>query len=285
MTNYHRGSVDNTELEITLLLEAIYLQYGYDFRHYSRASIKRRIQRRLKLEGLQTIAEMQHRVIHEPAFCELILNDLSIHVTEMFRDPRFFLALRHKVLPQLASCEFLRIWHAGCASGEEVYSIAILLMEEGLYDRSLIYATDFNDRVLNQAREGIYAVKTIQQGIVNYRQAGGKASFADYYSAAYDHGILRQDLKRNIVFSNHNLTTDRSFGEMDLIVCRNVLIYFDTTLQRQVLQLFHESLREGGFLGLGSKETVRFAANPNWFAKFIPEEAIYKKDDRLKTET
>jgi len=270
-------TVENESLEIRLLLEAICLKYGYDFRSYAKASIKRRIRRRLEAAGLDSISEMQHRVIYDMAFFERLLLDFSISVTEMFRDPSFFRALRERVLPLLDEQPFVRIWHAGCATGEEVYSMAILLREAGLYDRAQIYATDFNEVVLAQAREGIFPINRIREYTANYQAAGGAESFANYYVARYDSAIMDKSLRDNVVFAAHNLVTDAVFNEMDLIVCRNVLIYFNRELQDRVFQLFVDSLRDGGFLCIGSKETLRFTTCADRFESIGGRERIYRK--------
>ena len=267
-------------VEIQLLLEAIYQRYGYDFRSYSQASVKRRIQRRMHFDGIQNISEMQHRVLHDHEFFEQLLLDLSINVTEMFRDPAFFRGMREHVVPELARLPFFRVWHAGCSTGEEVYSMAILLEEAGLYDRCQIYATDFNEVVLRQAREGIMPLSSLRDYTANYQKAGGTESFADYYTARYDSAIIRQSLKRNIVFADHNLVTDGAFGEMHLVVCRNVLIYFSRPLQNRVLALFSDSLADDGFLCIGTKETVQFADCSEDFVPVVASERIYRRRPR-----
>jgi chemotaxis protein methyltransferase CheR len=195
----------------------------------------------------------------------------------MFRDPDFFRTLRKEVLPELKRHPFIKIWHAGCATGEEVYSVAIMLKEEGLYKKTMIYATDMNEKVIQTAKEGIYKVENIKQYTANYKKAGGDASFADYYTARHEHAILDQSLKKNIVFADHNLATDSVFGEMDLIVCRNVLIYFDRELQNRIFKLFYDSLAEGGFLCLGTKESIRFSEHSDDFEDVAKKEKIYKK--------
>jgi len=270
-------TMENENLEIRLLLEAMNLKYGYDFRSYAPASLKRRIRRRLELSGLQSISEMQHQVICDKAFFEAMLLDLSINVTEMFRDPAFFKALREQVLPALDMQSFIKIWHVGCATGEEVYSTAIVLKELGLYGKAQIYATDFNEVVLKKAREGIFPSNRIKTYTANYQEGGGTESFGDYYMAHYDSAIIDKSLKKNIVFADHNLVTDAVFGEMDMIVCRNVLIYFNRELQNRVLQLFYKSLCEDGFLCLGTKESVRFSECVDHFESFMGAQKIYRK--------
>ncbi|MCP4396361.1 MAG: protein-glutamate O-methyltransferase CheR [bacterium] len=271
--------IETQDLEIQLLLEAIYLKYGYDFRDYARASVKRRILHRMNLSDLQNLAEMQHKVLYDTEFFERLLLDMSINVTEMFRDPLFYRALRTEVLPILGTYPFVKIWHAGCSTGEEAYSMAILLREEGLYERAQIYATDFNDLVLQKAKEGIYPVESVKEYTLNYQRAGGKAAFVDYYTAHHHSIILDRSLKKNIVFANHNLETDGVFGEMHLILCRNVMIYFNRELQDRVIHLFHKSLCRHGILSLGSKESIRFSAHVKHFEDLAADEKIYRKRD------
>ena len=268
---------ENLNIEVNLLLEAIFQKYGYDFRRYGRAHVLRRILHRKELAGMDGITQMIERVLNEEEFFNQLLLDLSINVTEMFRDPTFYKALREKVIPTLRTYPFIKIWHAGCSTGEEVYSMAILLKEEGLYDKVQMYATDFNQIVLKKAREGIYPIKSIKEYTSNYQRAGGKNSFSDYYAAAYDSVIMDQSLKKNIVFADHNLALDGVFGEMNLVICRNVLIYFNRDLQDRVIQLFDNSLIHGGFLALGSKENLQFSSQYHRFADVDKNEKIYKK--------
>ena len=268
---------DNENIEIQLLLEAIYLKYGYDFRSYARASIKRRILHMLSLSGHKNISEMQHQLLYDTDFFDKLLLSFSINVTEMFRDPKFYKSIREKVIPVLKTYPFLKIWHAGCSTGEEAYSIAILLKEEGLQEKSQIYATDFNEMVLKKAKEGVFSVDRIKEYTFNYQKAGGKESFADYYTARYELAKIDNSLKKNIVFADHNLTTDSVFGEMNMIMCRNVLIYFNKELQDRALNLFHNSLAHFGFLCLGSKEDLRFSAHKDDFDEFVAKEKIYRK--------
>ena len=269
--------VETENIEIALILEAIHSKYGYDFREYARASVKRRIMHRFALSGVASLGEMQHRLLHDTAFFEQLLLDLSINVTEMFRDPAFYLAIRQEVIPILQTYPFIKVWHAGCSTGEEAYSMAILLKEEGLYDRAQIYATDFNDVVLQKAREGIFSIEHIKDYTLNYQRAGGKTSFVEYYTAHHHSIILDRSLKKNIVFANHNLETDGVFGEMHLILCRNVLIYFSKPLQNRVIKLFHDSLCRQGLLCLGSKETLRFSDSVEGFEELVAQEKIYRK--------
>lgn len=269
--------LDNEEIEIKLLIEGLFLKYGYDFRNYSKAHIKRRILRRLSISGLANISEMLYKALYDRSFFETILLDFSINVTEMFRDPTFYKALRKNVIPLLKTYPFLKIWHAGCATGEEVYSMAILLQEEGLYDRCQIYATDFNEVVLEKAKEGIYPIDNIKEYTYNYQQAGGTTSFSDYYMARYESVLLDQSLKEKIIFADHNLVTDGMFGEMNIIICRNVLIYFNKELQNRVINLFYESLCHGGILCLGSKESLRFSNYEEKFKPIDPNQRIFQK--------
>jgi chemotaxis protein methyltransferase CheR len=249
---------DKEELEILFLLEAVNGKYGYDFRQYSKAHIERRIMNRMKLSGLDNIAQLQDKVLNEESFAALLLQDLSITVTEMFRDPEFYSSLRGNVIPVLKTYPFIKIWHAGCSTGEEAYSMSIIIQEEGLQERATIYATDYNQQALNQAKEGIYSNRVIREYTAGYQLSGGRESFSDYYTSDYDNVILNQGLKKNIVWANHSLVTDGVFSEVHLIVCRNVLIYFDKNLQNRVHDLFYNSLIKGGILCLGSKEGLQF---------------------------
>lgn len=266
----------NQSIEIKLLLEAIYLKYGYDFRDYSKAHLKRRILTRMSRSNFSTISEMQHKILNNEEFFHTLLVDLSLNVTEMFRDPQFFLTIRQEIIPILKTYPFIKIWHAGCATGEEVYSMAILLKEEGLLDRCTIYATDFNQIALNKASEGIYSVDRLKLYTDNYYKTDGKASFSDYFTVKYDAAILDKTLKKNIVFSDHNLVTDGIFGEMNMIVCRNVLIYFNRELQNKVFSLFSNSLVPGGILCLGTKESLLFSTIKEHF-KLLNKLNIFKK--------
>jgi chemotaxis protein methyltransferase CheR len=267
----------NLNIEIDLILEAIFQKYGYDFRNYGRAHIKRRLLHRLQLSKIPSISEMQYKLLYDESFFNLILKDFSINVTEMFRDPAFYKNLREEVIPILKTYPFIKIWHAGCSSGEEVYSMAILLMEEGLYDRTQIYATDFNHNILRKAKEGIYPISKIKEFTANYQKSGGSKSFSDYFMAKYESVIFNSDLKKNIVFADHNLVTDKIFAEVHLVVCRNVLIYFNKELQNQVIRLFNSSILPGGYLCLGTKETVRFSDSQQCFDTPIKDEKIFKK--------
>lgn len=269
--------LETEEIEIDLLLEAIYRKYGYDFRNYGKAHIKRRISHRLATSGMVTISQMQDKVLRDEVFFETLLRDLSINVTEMFRDPDFYAALRNDVIPILKTYPFVKIWHAGCSTGEEVYSMAILLKEEGLLDRVQVYATDFNQIVLQTARDGIFSIDRIKEYTLNYQKAGGKKSFSDYYTARYNSVIMDKDLKKNVVFADHNLVTDSVFAEVNMIICRNVLIYFDKDLQDKVINLFDDSLSNGGILCLGSKENLRFSKSYKNFQPLNEKQKIYRK--------
>jgi chemotaxis protein methyltransferase CheR len=264
-------------LEISLLLEGVHQHYGFDFRQYARASLRRRLWRRVYAEGLRTISGLQERVLHDRGAMERLLLDLSINVTSMFRDPGFFAAFRQHVVPTLRTYPFLRIWNAGCSTGEETYSLAILLREVGLYDRTRIYATDINESVLASAAEGIYPLAKMKEYTENYLAAGGSRSFSDYYRAAYDRAQLDRSLTENVVFAAHNLVSDRSFNEFHVIVCRNVMIYFDRTLQQQVHQLFLDSLVPFGVLALGRKETLVHSDHAERFDVVDDLERIYRK--------
>ncbi len=269
--------LENENIEVELLLEAVNRKYGYDFRGYSRSSIKRRIKHRLSLSGLDRISDMQREILYDRDFFCTLLQDMSVNVTEMFRDPTFFRAVRETVLPELARNGTIKIWHAGCAGGEEVYSMAILLKEAGLYEKSRIYATDFDEAVLDRAKQGVFPIESLKLYTRNYTESGGAESFADYYSARYNLVLMDQSLKRNIHFTAHNLVTDGVFSEMDLIFCRNVLIYFKRELQDRVFKLFRDSLRQNGILCLGTKETVRLSRYSEAFGELVREEKIYRK--------
>ncbi len=270
-------NLSNEDIEIKLLLEGIFLKYGYDFRSYSQAHIKRRILRRLTISQLGSISEMTYSVLQDRSFFEVLLMDFSINVTEMFRDPPFYKALRKDVIPILKTYPFIKVWHAGCSTGEEVYSMAILLREEGLYDRCQIYATDFNERVLQKAKSGMYSLDNIKEYTYNYQQAGGLTSFSDYYTVKTDSAIIDEGLKEKIIFADHNLVTDGVFGEMHVIICRNVLIYFNKELQNRVIALFCDSLTYGGILCLGTKESLRFSSYEEKFQAIDLKQRIFQK--------
>ena len=265
------------DLEIQLLLEALFQRYHYDFRHYARASIKRRLVQARDQLGFPTLSALQDRVLHDPTMLPRLLDYLTVQVSEMFRDPSYFRALREKVLPHLRTYPSLKVWIAGCSNGEEVYSLAILFREEGLYDRTIFYATDINPEALAAAEAGVYSLDRIRKFTENHQKSGGKSSLSDYYTAAYGRAAFDKSLRDNVVFSDHSLVTDAVFGEMHLISCRNVMIYFDRALQDRAVGLFRESLARKGFLGLGSKESLRFSAHAAAFSDFVPEEKIYQR--------
>jgi len=264
-------------LEIELLLEAIFRQYGFDFRAYAYASIRRRLWKRVEAEQLRNLSELQARVLHDTDAMERLLLDLSVNVTAMFRDPNFYVTFREKVIPLLRTYPFIRIWHAGCSTGEEVYSVSIMLEEAGLNDRARIYATDINDVVLQQARRGIFPLDRMQEYTENYIRAGGTRSFSEYYTAKYDGALFDQGLTRNVVWAQHNLVTDSGFSEFHAIFCRNVLIYFDKDLQDHVHSLFYDSLVRLGVLCLGSKETLKFSRYESCYERLDSSEKIYRK--------
>lgn len=271
-------SVEKVEdIEIRLLLEALYSRYHYDFRRYAMASIRRRLRQAREQLGFTTYSAMQESLLHDPEWLPRILGYLTVQVSEMFRDPTYFKAIREKVVPHLRTYPSLKIWIAGCSGGEELYSFAILFREEGLEDRTMFYATDINQDALQTAEAGIYDLDRLQLFTQNHRLSGGKSSLSDYYQAAYGRAVFDKSLRRNVVFSDHSLVTDAVFGEMHLVSCRNVLIYFDRALQDRALGLFADSLARKGFLGLGAKESLRFSAQAPAFLDFVREEKIYQR--------
>jgi chemotaxis protein methyltransferase CheR len=265
------------DIEMRLLLEAIYSRYHYDFRQYANASLKRRLSHALVRLQCTTISALQEKVLHDEKAFPQLLEFLTVQVSDLFRDPEVFLALRRSVVPLLATYPSLKIWVAGCSTGEEAYSLAILLQEEGLLDRTLIYATDINDDSLKRARSGIYSLERLKQFTINHREAGGKGSLSDYYHAAHDSAVMSAALRDHITFADHSLATDSTFSEVQLISCRNVLIYFDRELQDRALGLFHDSLCHRGFLCLGTKEALRFSSRAQDFEDFRPQERIFRK--------
>jgi chemotaxis protein methyltransferase CheR len=268
---------DLDELEFTLLLEAVYQQYGYDFRQYARACIRRRVWRRMFKEGLRTISGLQECVLHDPACMQRLLADLSISVTSMFRDPTAYVALRNSAIPLLRTYPFLRIWNAGCATGEETYSLAILLREEGLAERARIYATDIDHAALAHARQGCFGLDRIQEYTQHYLQAGGRASFSDYYEVCGSHARFDPTLVENVVFAQHNLVSDSSFNQFNLIVCRNVMIYFGPELQDKVHDLFYRSLVRFGLLALGQQESIRLTRHADAYEELDRQERLYRR--------
>lgn len=269
--------MDKEQLELRLLLEAVYSLTGFDFRNYNQQSILRRVQHRMRLQNISTITSMTEHVIYNESLLQQVLNDFSINVTEMFRNPLFFKTFRTEVIPQLRQLEKIRIWHAGCATGEEVYSMAILLQEEGLYDRAILYATDMNEAVLQKAQKGAFPLHKMQAYTKNYILAGGSEAFSQYYKTDRHVAHFQAYLRENVTFAQHNLVTDQSFQEFDVIICRNVLIYFSPVLQHAVHQLFYESLARGGFLGLGDKETLQFTPYAAKYNIINNIERIYQK--------
>jgi chemotaxis protein methyltransferase CheR len=268
---------DLFDIELKLLMQGIFLRYQHDFRDYSVASMRRRIAQAMERFGCESMAALQHRVLHDPAMFSQMLQYLTVQVSEMFRDPDYFNALRERVLPVLKTYASVKIWVAGCSSGEEVWSLAILLEEEGLLDRTVIYATDINPDALRVAEAGIFAVERLAGFANNYRRAGGEKSLSDYYTADFDDAIFDRKLRQHIVFSDHSLATDSVFSEVHFVSCRNVLIYFNRQLQDRAIGLFHEALVRRGFLGLGAKESLRFSAQADNFSEISPTEKIYQR--------
>ncbi len=268
---------DPESIGIDLLLEGVRRRWGYDFTHYSYASMKRRLEHARREAGYERFTELLDRLLSDEAYFDRFLKYMSITVTEMFRDPTFYQAVRERVIPVLKTFPFVKIWHAGCATGEEVYSLAIILHEEGFLSRARIYATDFNKHSLDTAETGVYPITHFDQHAANYRASGGIREFSDYFSMAYGHAKVRDHLKERVTFSYHNLVTDGVFGEMNLIFCRNVLIYFDKTLQSRVFNLFTDSLRHGGYLCLGAKETLNFSSVRELYDPVEGRHKIYKK--------
>jgi chemotaxis protein methyltransferase CheR len=269
--------LDLEQIEIELLLEGIYRRYGFDFREYAPASLRRRVRRRMDGEQVETISALQDLLLHYPAVMERLLLDLSVNVTAMFRDPTFFVAFREKVVPMLRSHPFARLWVAGCSTGEEVYSLAILLAEEGLADRVRIYATDINQAVIERAKLGVFPLDKMQEYTQNYIRAGGSRSFSEYYVARYDGARFARELADGVVFAQHNLVSDAAFNEFHVITCRNVLIYFAQPLQERVHRLFYDSLATFGVLALGQKETIRFSPHEREFEELDADERLFKR--------
>ncbi|MEO5353828.1 MAG: hypothetical protein H7835_11555 [Magnetococcus sp. XQGC-1] len=267
------------DIEIRLLLEALYERYGYDFRNYAMASLKRRIVHCLSECQFRHVSEIIPRLLYEGMFLKRLIQALTVSVTEMFRDPPVYRILRQQVIPVLRTRPFFNVWHAGCATGEEAYSFAILLQEESLLERARIFVTDLDEEAIHVAREGIYPLEKVKTYTKNYQESGGTAAFSDYYHARYDRVRMDPELKKSMVFATNNLATDAVFAETQLIFCRNVLIYFAPALQNRVLDLFRESLTEGGFLCLGSQESLQFSGVAEQFTVVAPQERIYRKRD------
>lgn len=265
------------DIEIRLLLEGVHARYGFDFRDYAPASLRRRIVGRLEPEGVGTVSGLLEKVLHDPACMERMLLSLTIHVTSMFRDPGFYVALRRQVVPMLRTYPYARVWHAGCSSGEEVYSLAIVLQEEGLRERCRVYATDLSEVVLDRARRGIFPLRAMKEYTENYLKAGGTADFSTYYTADHENAVFHSSLRENVVFAPHSLVTDGSFNEFNLILCRNVMIYFNEKLQGRACRLLHESLAALGYLGLGNSESLRFSPHENDYEQVDPREKLYRR--------
>jgi chemotaxis protein methyltransferase CheR len=269
------------EIELKLLIDAIYHMYHYDFRGYAMASLRRRLRTAMLRFECRSLSQLQHRVVHEPAVFPGLLDFLTVQVSEMFRDPEYFRALRERVVPLLRTYPSLKVWVAGCSAGEEAYSLAILLQEEGLLSKSIIYATDINTGTLQKAAAGVYDVQRMAGFTANHHKSGARSSLSDYYSAAYGRAVFNKSLKDHIVFSDHSLATDSVFAEVQLVSCRNVLIYFNRALQDRAVGLFRDSLCRQGFLGLGAKESLRFSKHAAEFLDFVPAERIYQKRAEL----
>lgn len=268
------------DLEIQLLLEALHQRYHYDFRHYARASIKRRLLQARSQMGFVSFSGMQEALLHNAATLPRLLNYLTVQVSEMFRDPSYYRALRERVVPHLRTYPSLKVWVAGCSHGEELYSLAILFREEGLDTRTIFYATDINPDALRAAEAGIYSLDLLRKFTENHQKSGAKTSLSDYYTADYGRAVFDKSLRDHVVFSDHSLATDEVFAEMHLISCRNVLIYFDKDLQDRAIGLFTDSLARRGFLGLGSKESLRFSRHADAYRDFVREEKVYQKVER-----
>lgn len=269
--------MDEIEPQILQILDVIYRRYHYDFRAYSRSSLERRLNAACATLGCPSIPELQRRLQDEPQFFARLLQFLTVQVSELFRDPGFFLTLRTHIVPVLRTYPSLKFWIAGCSTGEEVYSFAILLREEGLLDRSMLYATDINPESLRRAEAGVYPIDRVQSFSENYRAAGGKASLAAYYSARYESVVFDRSLRKNTVFADHSLATDSVFAEVQVVSCRNVLIYFNHALQEHALGLMKDSLCRRGFLGLGARETMQFSAHASAFTELVPQERWYQR--------
>ena len=265
------------DLELRLLLDAVYLRYHYDFRGYAMSSLRRRVRHAMQRFECPQVSDLQHRIIHDPVFFAEVIQYLTVQVSEMFRDPAYFLALRQEVVPVLTTYPSIKVWVAGCSSGEEVWSLAILLAEEGLLERSVIYATDINPEALAKAERGTYRAERVAQFTRNYLAAGGRHSLSDYYTSAYGNTMFDRRLTRQVVFADHSLATDSVFSEVHLVSCRNVLIYFNRALQDRAVGLFSDALVRKGFLGLGSKESLQFGAHAEMFEPFAPVQRIYQR--------
>jgi chemotaxis protein methyltransferase CheR len=265
------------DLEIRVLLEALYLRYQHDFRDYAVTSLRRRVQQAMQHFGCDTVAALQHRLLHDVAAFGESLRFFTVQLSELFRDPGYYLALRQEVVPLLGTYPSLKVWVAGCSSGEEVWSLAVVLAEEGLLERTIVYATDINPEALRIAEEGVYPLERIAQASRNYLDAGGRGSLTDHCTSHYGGTMFDRRLKKQIVFADHSLATDQVFSEVHLVSCRNVLIYFNRKLQDRAVGLFRDALVHRGFLGLGSRETLQFGAHAEAFEPFVPKERIYRR--------
>jgi chemotaxis protein methyltransferase CheR len=270
-------SINYEQIEMDLLIEGIRRRYGYDFSHYAPSSLHRRLQQARQEARAENFSALLERILHDEKMFDRLLKNMSITVTEMFRDPGFYKALRSRIIPLLKTYPYVKIWHAGCATGEEAYSMAMLLHEENFLGRVRIYATDFNKGALDKAQQGIYPAAALLKGEENYLQSGGRGKFSSYFSSCYDLAKVKDFLKERITFSYHNLVTDGVFGEMNIICCRNVMIYFDPVLKDRVLDLFTHSLHHGGYLCLGNKESLSFSNAARYYEAIDKNEKIYKK--------
>jgi chemotaxis protein methyltransferase CheR len=265
------------DIEVNLLIEAIYHKYRYDFRGYAMASLRRRLRSAMGRFDCQTLTQLQDKVLHDPAVFPVLLDFLTVQVSDLFRDPSYFRSLREKVVPLLRTYPSLRIWVAGCSTGEEAYSLAILAREEGILERTLIYATDINAQALRTAEAGVYQIERIAGFSDNHRRSGGHSSLSDYYTAAFGGAVFDKSLKTHIVFADHSLATDSVFAEVQLVSCRNVLIYFNRRLQDRAVGLFRESLCRKGFLGIGTRESLRFGTHAREFVEIVHEDRIFQR--------
>lgn len=281
LSSVTKQSQNTEDFELDLLLEAIFWQYHFDFRGYSKASIKRRMSKAKKHFGCETYSLLQNRILHECDLMPKLLTFLTVPVSELFRDPLYYKDLRENVLPHLKTYPSINVWTAGCSTGEELYSLVILFREEGLEERTTFYATDINNDSLKKAKLAIYDLEMMKVFSNNYLLAGGKASLSDYYSTAYGAAKLDSSLRKQVVFSEHNLVSDADFAEMHLVSCRNVLIYFEKELQARVIKLFNQSLSRKGFLWLGSKESLVFSPHVDTFSEFLPDSNFYQKESNI----
>lgn len=270
--------IDINDEEIEEVLQLVNGQYGYDFTHYSRASMHRRITRFINVAGYRNMHDLKNHLSNDKSVFDFFLQRITVNVTEMFRDPEFYKVIRKQVIPIIASYPSIKIWHAGCSSGEEVFSMAIILHEAGLLNRSKIYATDINPHNIEKAKIGILPLDVMKEYVSNYIQSGGEHDFASYYTAGYDHALISKNLRSNIIFSQHNLVTDQVFNEFQLIFCRNVMIYFDRELQNKVIHLFHNSLSPLGYLALGIKESLLFSDLKNKFDVVSHQDKIFRRN-------